>query len=233
MENYGILLVDDELAYHAILSALLASPNGTIDCVASAAAALEAVCARRYDLILMDIDMAGGDGYHALAAVRAAGEWARSVPIIAFTTQRLSGGERHYIDAGFDGWLAKPFEAAELVRVIRRWLGAERLTPGAEPPGTNLALLLGVEPAAAIIDRFHANLREAIAEIDAGGNMRSCGHRLGGLAGTLGFGVLSAAWLALQEGEASAWPTVRALTLEAIARHDSARPSPGVDGIGA
>jgi hypothetical protein len=39
---------------------------------------------------------------------------------------------------------------------------------------------------------------------------------MGGLAGTLGFPTLSAAWLSLQDDRA-AWPTVRALTIEAIA----------------
>lgn len=232
MENYGILLVDDEPAYHAIVSALVLSRNGTIDSVDSSRAAIEAVRARRYDLILMDINMGVDDGYEAVAAIRAAG-WASTVPILAFTTEHLSGGERHYLDAGFDGWLPKPFQAGELMMALQRWIGADRVgTIAAEPPGTKLAALIGHEPAVAMIDRFHANLAEAVDEIDAGGEMQSRGHKLGGLAGTLGFQVLSAAWLSLQHGDGSAWPTVRTLTIEALARHRRSSPSTDGDGIG-
>ena len=233
MENYGILLIDDESAYHAIVSALVQSRNGTIDSVDNSRAAIEAVRARRYDLILVDINMGVDDGYEVVAAIRAATGWASAVPILAFTTEHLSGGERHYLDAGFDGWLPKPFQAGELMMALQRWIGADRVgTIAAEGPGPKLAALIGQEPAVAMIDRFHAGLAEAVGEIDAGGEMQSPGHKLGGLAGTLGFQVLSAAWLSLQYGDGSAWPTVRTLTIEALARHRRSSASPGGDGIG-
>lgn len=232
MENYGILLVDDEPAYHAIVSALLVPRGGAVDGAGDAASALEAIRSRRYDLILVDINMAEADGYDAVAAIRAAGDWTRAVPILAFTAEQITGGERHYLDAGFDGWLPKPFQAAELIMTLQRWLGVDRVGTIAEQPEAKLAALIGAGPAAVMIERFHAGLAEAVEEIDAGSDARSPAHRIGGLAGTLGFPVLSAAWLSLQHGDASAWPTVRTLTLEAIARHRT-DPTPGSGSMGA
>lgn len=233
MENYGILLVDDEPAYHAIVSALLAARGGRVDGADSIATALEAVRSRRYDLVLVDINLAADDGYVAVGHLRATADWARIAPILAFTTEHLSGGERHYVDAGFDGWLPKPFQAAELIVTLQRWLGAERVGPITVPSEDKLAAVIGEEAARGMIDRFHAGIAEAIRDIDAGGDERAIGHRLGGLAGMLGYRTLSAAWLALEEEGRSVWPTVRTLALEAIARHDVPRPGGGSDIVGA
>lgn len=227
MEKYGILLVDDEPAYLGIVSALLERRGGVVEHASDRAAALAAAQSKSYDLILVDINMAGDDGYRVVSELRQAVEWARLAPILAFTAQHLTGGERHYIDAGFDGWLPKPFQAAELIVTLRHWLGADRIGPIDDRSDDRLAALLGEDGARAMIDRFHASLADAVTEVDAGGDRGAVGHRLGGLAGTLGFPVLSAAWLSLEEGEGAAWPTVRALTQEAIARHGTRRTSIG------
>jgi len=217
MENYGILLVDDEVAYHAMLSAVLTPLGCSVNCVRTPDAALEAIAASRYDLIFMDIELGDGvDGYTAAARLRADGaNWIRDCPIIAFTTLKAVGGEAHFQDRGLDGLLVKPFTAADVIAAARRWLGREfSLSPAKD---NRLAALLGDEAAGEMVARLFASLDEAIAAIDAGAPAAGFGHKLGGLAGTLGFPVLSAAWLALQNGDSASWATVRALTLEATA----------------
>lgn len=213
LENYGILLVDDESAYHAIVSALLKPEFGEIDCVENAEAASRAVGRRRYDLILMDIRLDGQDGRELVTAVRSASEWNRLCPILAFTADRPGEGTQYFVERGFDGWVAKPFEARTLLGTVRRWTSG-KATPSADP-GRKLADLLGAEAADAMIGRFYDGLAEAVASIDAGADPGPLGHRIGGLAGTLGFSALSAAWLSLQDST-SAWPTVRVLTKEAL-----------------
>lgn len=217
MENSGILLVDDEPAYRAIITALLPA-IGTVDLARNAADAVAAVQARRYDLILVDIEILGRDGYQAAADIRAAAGWARRAPIIAFTTHGPAAGEQHFIDRGFDGLLSKPFVAGDLIAVIRRWTPFDLPVTGDGDRSSQLAGLLGREAADAMIDRMRIDLVEAIEAIDAGGDERALGHRLGGLAGMLGFPALSAAWLALEDGGMALWPTARAITRETIAR---------------
>lgn len=217
MENYGILLVDDEPAYHAIVPALLGPLGCAVDSVANPDSALRAVAAKRYDLILMDIELGeGADGVSTTARLRAAAEWLRLCPIIAFTTLTPDDGEGYFQERGLDGYLRKPFTAADVAAFAQRWLGCT--TPPPAGGDGRLAALLGEEAAAQMVDRLHTSLAEAVAAIDAGAAAASFGHRLGGLAGTLGFPVLSAAWLALQDGDSTGWPTVRALTCEALAR---------------
>lgn len=211
-ENYGLLLVDDEPAYHAIVTALMRRMSVAVDHAADRAGALRKLAGRRYDLILMDIHLGADDGRELVAAVRGT-----DCPILAFTSLHPAEGERYFTDHGFDGWIAKPFEGRTLVAAVRRWLG-EGAAPLEEPSieGGQLATLLGPEGAASMIGRLYANLAEAVAQIDGGADARPIGHRMGGLAGTMGFPTLSAAWLSLQDDQA-AWPTVRALTIEAIA----------------
>lgn len=221
MENYGILLVGGEPAYRAIVAALLsgtAAADFAVDFAANAAAAVAAVRTHIYELILVDIELPDRDGYQVVADIRAAAMGAQVAPIVAFTTLRPADGERHFIDRGFDGWLAKPFAATDLFALVRRWRGGEQPAIGADERRSQLADLLGQEQADAMVDRMLASFAEAVEAIDAGGDERVLGHRLGGLAGTLGFPALSAAWLALEEGGRPIWPTARAITLEAIER---------------
>lgn len=217
LANYEILLVDDEPAYHAIVAALLRHLPVEVDHAADRAEALRKVRARRYDLILMDIQLGDDDGREVAAAIGIAGDGAGRRPILAFTNIHPAEGERHFIDQGFDGWIAKPFEGRALIASVRRWLGDTAEFPETTAEGGQLAGLLGEEGAATMIARLHANLAEAVAAIDGGADARPIGHRMGGLSGTLGFPTLSAAWLSLQDDRAT-WPTVRALTMEAIAR---------------
>jgi CheY-like chemotaxis protein len=222
MENYGILLVEDEPAYHAILSALLGTDASAIDLAGDGRAALDAVRARRYGLVLIDVRMPDMDGFAIASAIRSEVPWGAAVPIIAFTALSPADGERHFLERGFDGWLAKPLRASAFRAMLNSWLGRDLVGEAAETPEERLGALLGGQAASAMIGRFHGSLAEAVAAIERGDDPKPLGHRIGGLAGTLGFAALSAAWLALQDDEA-VWPTVRALTLEALSARGTAR----------
>lgn len=221
MEKYGILLIDDEPAYHAIVDAVLGPTGAAVVHADDSESAIQAVNTRAFDLILMDIQLGASDGYATAAAIRAAHPWAAACPVIAFTTLRPDQGERHFVDRGFDGWLPKPITSAELLAVARRWLRDDAIGVPQATGDDRLATLLGEAGARAMIERLHASLAEAVAAIDAGADPGPQGHSMGGLAGTLGFPALSAAWLSLQDS-ADAWPTVRAMTIEAIGRQDRA-----------
>jgi len=215
MENYGILLVDDEPLYHRIVSALASARGVAVHGVDDGEAALAAIRARPFDMVLMDIEMRGIDGYAVASAIRSGVKRGAAVPIIAFTTLSPAGGERHFLDRGFDGWLAKPFGASTFHATLDGWLGAAAIVDPAGSPEQRLGRLLGEGAARDLLGRFRAGLSEAVAEIEAGADTRPLGHRIGGLAGTLGFATLSAAWLAMEQ-DAGAWPMVRALTEEAL-----------------
>jgi len=73
------------------------------------------------DLILMDIQLPGIDGYEATRRIRAIPVLA-TVPIIAVTSYALSGDEAKTRAAGCDGYVAKPFSPRQLLAKIREFL---------------------------------------------------------------------------------------------------------------
>ena len=73
------------------------------------------------DLILMDIQLPGIDGYEATRRIRAVLALA-AVPIIAVTSYALSGDEAKTRAAGCDGYVAKPFSPRQLLAKIREFL---------------------------------------------------------------------------------------------------------------
>jgi two-component system, cell cycle response regulator DivK len=73
------------------------------------------------DLILMDIQLPGIDGYEATRRIRAIPALAR-VPIIAVTSYALSGDEAKTREAGCDGYVAKPYSPRQLLAKIREYL---------------------------------------------------------------------------------------------------------------
>jgi len=74
------------------------------------------------DLILMDISIPDVDGWEATIVLKA-DPLTRGIPIIAVTAHVLPGDERRSMDAGCDGYLAKPVAPATLIAEIDRRFG--------------------------------------------------------------------------------------------------------------
>ena len=72
-------------------------------------------------LILMDVQLPGIDGVEGLARLRA-GERTASTPVLALTAQAMHGDRERFLAAGFDGYLAKPVDVVELLRVVEELL---------------------------------------------------------------------------------------------------------------
>jgi two-component system cell cycle response regulator DivK len=72
------------------------------------------------DLVLMDIQLPDIDGVEALARLRADGRTA-SVPVLALTAQAMDGDRERFLAAGFDDYLSKPVNVADLVAAVRRY----------------------------------------------------------------------------------------------------------------
>ena len=76
----------------------------------------------RPDLILMDIQLPGVDGYEATRRIKA-NPTLRAIPIIAVTSYALSGDAVKAKEAGCDGYVTKPFSPRALLVKIREYLG--------------------------------------------------------------------------------------------------------------
>lgn len=73
------------------------------------------------DLVLMDVMMAGMDGYATTAAIRALPAYA-NVPIVAVTAQAMPGDREKALAAGADDYVTKPVDADDLAARIHTWL---------------------------------------------------------------------------------------------------------------
>ena len=114
-----------------VTSAMLASFGLEATIVGNGSEALEALSNERFDAVLMDCQMPGMDGYEATkdgcgsGSRRAAVPAGRPprIPIVALTAHAMQGDREICLAAGMDDYLAKPFSAADLKRVLEKWIG--------------------------------------------------------------------------------------------------------------
>src|SRR5204862_244934 len=76
-------------------------------------------------LMLMDVQLPGIDGVEALERLRQ-NERTASIPVLALTAQAMSGDRERFLEAGFDGYLAKPVDVAELLTRVQSLLRIKR-----------------------------------------------------------------------------------------------------------
>ena len=131
-----ILLADDNPQNVLLVQAYLEGEGHRLDVVHDGAAAVERFASRPYDLVLMDVQMPGMDGYQATAALRALERRRGSapVPVVALTANALPDDERRSLQAGCQAHLTKPFSRAQLRRVIARLTGADEQAGAGERP---------------------------------------------------------------------------------------------------
>ena len=76
---------------------------------------------QRPDLILMDVQLPGLDGYEATRRIKS-NLALRAIPIIAVTSYALSGDDAQALEAGCDAYVAKPFSPRALLAKIREYV---------------------------------------------------------------------------------------------------------------
>ena len=117
-----ILAVDDQEDNRRILRDLLTMAGYEVIEAVTGEDAVTLAEAQRPDLILMDIQLPGIDGYEATRRIKANAAL-RAVPVIAVTSYALSGDETKAVAAGADAYVSKPFSPRALLAKVREFLG--------------------------------------------------------------------------------------------------------------
>ncbi len=116
-----VLVVDDNPANVAVIRGLL-EVRGIDPIVArSGQEAVALVSRERPQLVLMDIQMPGCDGFEALAQIRAH-ESLAAIPIVAMTASASESDRARYLAAGFNAFLPKPIDSIELDDQLERFV---------------------------------------------------------------------------------------------------------------
>jgi two-component system cell cycle response regulator DivK len=120
----GILIVEDnEKNMKLFRDVLQATGYSTLE-AATGEDAVELAASHIPALVLMDVQLPGIDGVEALARLRR-DERTESIPVLALTAQAMDGDRERFLAAGFDGYVSKPVDVAELLRTVEEYCGPE------------------------------------------------------------------------------------------------------------
>jgi PAS domain S-box-containing protein len=127
-----ILVAEDNLVNRKLVTRLLQKRGHRIAAVDNGRAALDAATSttgRKFDVVLMDVQMPEMNGLEATEAIRQREQdTGRHIPIIALTAHAMPADRERCLAAGMDGYLAKPIDVDELITAI------EAHAEGAAPP---------------------------------------------------------------------------------------------------
>jgi two-component system, cell cycle response regulator DivK len=116
-----ILVVEDQEDLRGVLRDLLTGSGFEVAEAADGQTGVAKAKSERPDLILMDIQLPGMDGYEATRRIKADPALS-SIPIIAVTSYALSGDEDKCREAGCDGYVSKPYSPRQLLAKVREFL---------------------------------------------------------------------------------------------------------------
>jgi osomolarity two-component system, sensor histidine kinase NIK1 len=119
-KSFNILLAEDNAVNQRLAVKILEKYHHTVTVAGNGAEALELIKRRRFDVILMDVQMPIMGGFEATAKIR---EWEREnclsrSPIIALTAHAMVGDREKCIQAQMDEYISKPLKPNQLIQTI-------------------------------------------------------------------------------------------------------------------
>ena len=118
-EPMNILLAEDESTISRLIRQVLTNAGHTVTGVRSAADAIDSLAASSYDLVLLDLHLADGDGFRVVASIEQSGP--PSPPVVLMTGEgTLELDDPRAVRVA--GVLNKPFDVDELERTVNRFV---------------------------------------------------------------------------------------------------------------
>lgn len=117
---------------------------------------------RRYDAVLMDIQMPDMDGYQATALIRA-DERHAALPIIAMTAHAVAGYRERCLNMDMNDYVTKPIDPDTLYAVLATWVEPDAARPQADEPDAQRAG--GLAPAAPLNARPGIDMQAALERL--------------------------------------------------------------------
>jgi len=191
-----ILVVDDVQENRSLLEIILGRAGYRIEMAVNGQEAIEKASQRRFDLILMDMQMPIVNGFDATRRIREEGLNCATT-ILAMTASVGKGDELKCLEAGCDDFVGKPVKKELLLRKIWRFLQQAKQIDAAERGEPVVSFLAGDPDYQKTIETFVSNLPGRLEEMRAAleeGNLADLtlkAHALKGLGGFAGFAVFT------------------------------------------
>jgi two-component system cell cycle response regulator DivK len=116
-----ILYIEDNPDNRTLIRRVLQAEGYRFKEAATALEAIKSIQVQRPDLILMDINLPGVDGYTLTAKLKAAPQFSQ-IPIVAMTANVMKGDRERTLQAGCDGYIQKPVDIDKLPEQIATFL---------------------------------------------------------------------------------------------------------------
>jgi signal transduction histidine kinase/HPt (histidine-containing phosphotransfer) domain-containing protein/ActR/RegA family two-component response regulator len=210
----SVLVAEDNPVNQQVALGLLRRRGHRVDVVATGRAAVEAVAARSYDVVLMDVHMPEMDGIEATRAIRRLPGEKGKVPIIALSASAMKEETDACMEAGMVGHLPKPIDPVALATVLSRYgatVPAPPMTSDGPPSAIDEAYVrllidsLGAAKVGQLISELPQHARPHRDRLAAPrddmdlGQMRAAAHALTGMAANLGLTALADLTGAIEE----------------------------------
>jgi CheY-like chemotaxis protein len=121
-----ILIVEDSPDNMKLFRTLLTLKGYDVAGLPGGEGLLETIEAGNPDLVLMDIQLPGKDGFALLREIRSSPFG--TVRVVALTAHAMAGDQERALQAGFDGYITKPIDVKSFPDLVQRALSGERLT---------------------------------------------------------------------------------------------------------
>jgi len=126
LRSLSVLVAEDNDINQMVIGEILTGAGHRVRFVGTGAAAVEAVRADSFDLVLMDISMPEMDGATATRLIRALHDGRANIPIVALSAHAMAGDRERYIAQGMDDYVTKPVDPPTLFRAMARVTGMDR-----------------------------------------------------------------------------------------------------------
>lgn len=120
LSEYSILVVEDNSVNRMLLDYTLKREGFSVSSVINGEDALAILKIKKFDLILMDIQMPGMDGVEVTREIRKTSN--KNIPVIALTANAMKGDREKYIKLGLDDYLSKPIKKRVLINTVIKWI---------------------------------------------------------------------------------------------------------------
>ncbi len=125
-KNAHLLLVEDDKINVDVINLFLRG-YCNVDHSATATDAIKMVKQKKYDVILMDINLKGMSGLDAVRVIREIGEY-KYTPVVAVTAYAMAGDRKRFLSNGCSHYLPKPFSKLELIGLLEEILEMRGVT---------------------------------------------------------------------------------------------------------